>query len=139
MTIHRLPLPRLETVWFAAIASLVMVLALTSFVADPFGWRGARKRQMDAALDGAVSDCAARALESQGAAATVRRIEALAIAQHQVDAASAVLAGRAVNAVDADDPIGSERIERLREHDEALCRFANLRGCEDLRSEEEGR
>lgn len=138
MTFIRLTPPRFETLWFAVIASLVMVLAISGFVADPFGWRSARMRQAEAAQAVAASDRAARALEAQGATATVRRVEGLMTTQRRVGEATTALAGQAVNAIDADEPIGTERVERLRRHDEALCRLAELRGCEDQRTAEEG-
>lgn len=116
--------------WLLLGLVMTAVLGSLGWRWDPFDLqtRGVERAETRAAV--AQSDAAARSLEVEGEVAlrgaAVARVETAAAAQ----AATTVSLNEARTADDASTPLDPGRVDRLRRHDDELCRLApRLDGC----------
>jgi hypothetical protein len=121
-------------VWIAmtalAAGLALMVLNGAGFRWDPFGLTQRRLERAEAGAAAGRAEAQARRLEARGAEDQARRLEHL----NQRDAAAgrvtAVAIDQARSAHDADHVLEPDRADRLRGHDDQLCRLASdLDGC----------
>lgn len=120
--------------WLAMILAALAVLAVTlgglGFRWDPFDLTRRRADRAEAAADLARSDAAARAAEAEGQAGQVARLDAAHTITRRTQAATTPILLEARTAHDAHLPLSSDRLDRLRAHDDELCRIApDLGGC----------
>jgi hypothetical protein len=111
--------------WPAAILAALAVLAVAlgglGFRWDPFDLT---RRRADRA------EAAARAAEAEGQAGQVARLDAAHTLARRTEAATIPVLLEARTAHDADLPLSPDRLDRLRAHDDELCRIApDLGGC----------
>lgn len=89
----------------------------------------ARTQAREAAAN-AYTQANARRLETEGAAAQARRVDHYQNRTTAVERETATAVAQARNADDADHPLENRRADRLRGHDDELCRLApDLAGC----------
>lgn len=112
-----------------AVVLVIAVIAVVGFVQDPFGWRKAREEHLEQQVDTATSNSEARRLETGGERESARRAERAAHDAQAAAVATATLAEAARTAPDADEPMDTDTLSRLRAHDRELCRIDALAGC----------
>ncbi|VXB30777.1 hypothetical protein [Brevundimonas sp. G8] len=89
----------------------------------------ARSQARDAASS-AQAQAEARRIETAGAAAQAKRVDHYQHTTTAVERATATAVAQARSADDADHPLEDRRADRLRGHDDELCRLApDLDGC----------
>lgn len=120
--------------WLAAtlagLAMTAMLLGGLGFRWDPFDLTRRRADRAEAAADRARSQAAARAAEAEGQAGQVARLDAAHTLARRTEAATIPVLLEARTAHDADLPLSPDRLDRLRAHDDELCRIApDLGGC----------
>jgi hypothetical protein len=120
--------------WLATILAALAVLAVTlgglGFRWDPFDLTRRRADRAEAAVDLARSEAAARAAEAKGQAGQVARLDAAHTLARRTEAATIPVLLEARTAHDADLPLSPDRLDRLRAHDDELCRITpDLGGC----------
>jgi hypothetical protein len=120
--------------WLATILAALAVLAVTlgglGFRWDPFDLTRRRADRAEAAAGLARSEAAARAAEAEGQGGQVARLDAAHTLARRTDAATIPVLLEARTAHDADLPLSPDRLDRLRAHDDELCRIApDLGGC----------
>jgi hypothetical protein len=114
----------------AALAVLAVALGGLGFHWDPFDLTRRRADRAEAAADLARSEAAARSAEAVGQAGQVARLDAAHTLARRTDAATIPVLLEARTAYDADLPLSPDRLDRLRAHDDELCRIApDLGGC----------
>jgi hypothetical protein len=118
------------TVILAGVAIVSVVLGGLGFRWDPFDLARRRADRAEATADLARSDAAARAAEALGQAGQVARLDAAHSIARRIEAATTPILLEARSAHDADLPLSPDRFDRLRAHDDELCRIApDLGGC----------
>lgn len=120
--------------WLAAgIASLMtvaLVLAGLGFRWDPFDLSRRRAERAEASAGQARADAAARSAEAEGQTGQVARLDAALVTARRLDTVTTRSTLEAKEADDADQPLADDRRDRLRAHDDELCRLApELGGC----------
>lgn len=120
--------------WIASVLASVGLVAIVlgglGFRWDPLDLDRRRLEQVGGRAALAEVEAEARRLETEGAEAQVRRIEHLNHTKTAVVAVTASAVEQARSADDANTPLESERVGRLRAHDRELCRLApDLDGC----------
>jgi len=116
--------PRITAYVIGVVVCVIALIAVLSFLSDPFGirsWFREREENRQAAI---ASDGIARTLESDGQAEQITRIESAGRLTIDVNAITAEAVSNARNATDANKPIEASRVDRLRRLDDRLC---NLR------------
>jgi hypothetical protein len=108
----------------AAVVAFVLLVQALGFRWDPFDRASRRIEAAEARAATAEADAAARRLESEGAAAQQRRLEAHQ--QQALDLGRATTRARdeARNAHDAEQILDPARAARIAGHDRELCRIA---------------
>ena len=114
---------------FIGAAVVVAVVAVEAFLHDPFGWRAAKMARLQAEMARASADAQARSLETDGERVGAQRLTVLLKTAQAAQSATAELAQAAQAAPDAEAPLDSARVARIRANDEALCRLDGLAGC----------
>lgn len=124
--------------WLAAgVAVLALSFALLGglgFRWDPLNLKqkrlaAAQTQARDAAAT-ADAQANARRLETEGAAAQARRVDHYQHRTTAAERATATAVAQARSADDANNPLEDRRADRLRGHDDELCRLApDLDGC----------
>ena len=121
------PSPRLLWTAFAAVVCILALIAVVSFLSDPFGirsWWDARQADRQAQI---ASNGEARAIESEGRADQLTRTETYHREVITIQSATEPFAAEARSAPDADTPLDLERADRLRRADDSLCQ--HTAGC----------
>ncbi|WP_428156048.1 hypothetical protein [Brevundimonas sp.] len=124
--------------WLAA-GAVVLALGFTLLGGLGFRWdplnlqqkslETARTQARDAAAL-ANAQTNARRLETEGAAAQAQRVDHYQHTTTAAERATATAVAQARSADDADHPLEDRRADRLRGHDDELCRLApDLAGC----------
>ncbi|WP_374473125.1 hypothetical protein [Phenylobacterium sp.] len=114
--------------WQIAMAAVLTILGLAAVLY----WSGrrdgaARERPR---TEAARAEAAVASLETQGARATVRRVEVVVRQREAAVQSAARATEEALKAEDADAPLDDARAGRLRAHDRELCLAApDLAGC----------
>ncbi|WP_029415688.1 hypothetical protein [Brevundimonas bacteroides] len=112
------------------LAGVAILLGGLGFRWDPFDLARRRADRAEAAADLARSEAAARAAEAEGQAGQVVRLDAAHTIIRRTEAATTPILLEARTAHDADLPLSPDRLDRLRAHDDELCRIASdLGGC----------
>ena len=126
-----------------ATAAIGVVLGLAAILLGGLGFRwdplGLQQRRLAAAEARAAAgegqaqaQATARRLESEGADGQLRRLDDFHQQQTSAARTTATAVAQARSADDADTPLESRRVDRLRGHDRELCRLApDLHGCAD--------
>ncbi|KQS55707.1 hypothetical protein ASG17_06480 [Brevundimonas sp. Leaf363] len=113
-----------------ALAAGVVILGSLGWRWDPFERSARRADRAEARAEAAESQAVARALEVEGEVALRRSSATRAAAASAAHAATAVTLNEARIADDASTPLDPVRADRLRRHDDELCRLApDLEGC----------
>lgn len=121
--------------WLVLAVAAILAVALVAATWDRlWAWLPwsdeSRLERTQAERDAAVDQSAADALESEGQAAQVERVETTTRVIVETQAATAGVVAQARSASDAADPLSPDRADRLRAHDRELCRIApGLTGC----------
>jgi hypothetical protein len=114
----------------AGLAVVALLLGGLGFRWDPFDLARRRADRAETAADLARSEAAARAAEAEGQAEQVARLDAANSLVRRTEAATTPILLEARTAHDADLPLSPDRLNRLRAHDDELCRIApDLGGC----------
>ena len=116
--------------WLLAGLAAIAALLSLGWRWDPFDLQARRLERAEARAAVAQSDAAARTLEVEGEVAQRRRASARAQTTAAVQAVTAITLTEARTADDASTPLDPGRADRLRRHDDELCRLApRLMGC----------
>lgn len=116
--------------WLLVGLIAVAALATLGWRWDPFDLQTRRAERAESRAAVAESDAAARALEVEGEVALRHTAVARAQTTAAVRAATAVTLNEVRTADDASTPLDPGRADRLRRHDDQLCRLApRLDGC----------
>jgi hypothetical protein len=111
----------------AVVAFVALGLArpsLLGFQFDPFGLDRRRIESLREQRDHARSDASARALEVTGERAQAERVDAYSHVLIETRTITAEASAAARSAPDANDPLPSDRADRLRDADRRMCRLA---------------
>lgn len=119
--------PRLAAYALGVVVCIIALIAVVSFLSDPFGirswWNGLQAdRQAQVASNGE-----ARTIESEGRAGQLDRLETHYREVITIQSATEPFAAEARSAPDADTPLDLERADRLRRADDSLC--LHTAGC----------
>ncbi len=123
------PSPRLLWTAFIAVVCIIALIAVVSFLSDPFGFKARKIERLQREAATAQSEADARTLESEGQAEQITRIESAGRLTIDVQSITAEAVTEARNATDANDPLASDRASRLAAHDRSLCDLRRLPGC----------
>lgn len=100
---------------------IFVALGGVGFRFDPFNSAEKRAERAETRAVTAEIDAGARAQEAAGAKDTTRRVEAALTQVRQADAIAADFTSQARAAHDANQPLDSDRADRIRLADERLC------------------
>ncbi|KPF83790.1 hypothetical protein IP78_01250 [Brevundimonas sp. AAP58] len=118
------------TVILVGVAIVSVLLGGLGFRWDPLDLARRRADRAEAAADLARSEAATRAAEAEGQTGQVARLDAAHAITRRTQAATTPILLEARTAHDAELPLSSDRLDRLRAHDDELCRIApDLGGC----------
>lgn len=120
--------------WLAAAVAGLMLLAVAAHGVgmrwDPLGLERKRLARTEAALDAAQAEAAARREEAEAERRRHERMTEFHGRTAALERQAAVAIEQAEKAHDAKDMLDAGRAERLRFHDERLCRLSpDLDGC----------
>jgi hypothetical protein len=115
------PSPRLLWTAFATVVCIIALIAVVSFLSDPFGFKARKIERLQREAETAQSDAYARTLESQGQAEQITRIESAGRLTIDLNAITAEAVSNARTAADANEPLEAGRVGRLRQLDDRLC------------------
>lgn len=121
------PSPRLLWTAFIAVVCILALIAVVSFLSDPFGFKARKIERLEREAETAQSEAYARSLESEGRADQLTRTETFHREVITIQSATEPFAAEARSAPDADTPLDLERADRLRRADDSLC--AHTAGC----------
>ncbi|HEY8616038.1 hypothetical protein [Phenylobacterium sp.] len=114
--------------WWMAVAAVLSLLAAVSLLYWSGRRDGAAVEQRKTAA--AKAEAAVSALETEGARATVRRVDVIVRQTAAATQSAARATQEALKAEDAHAPLDPHRADRLRAHDRELCLAApELAGC----------
>ncbi|WP_269514319.1 hypothetical protein [Brevundimonas subvibrioides] len=114
----------------ALVAALGLVLGGLGFRWDPLDLSRRRAEASEAVAARARADADARSVEAEGQAGQIARLDASLQTARSLDRATTLAIQDARTADDADQPLATDRADRLRDHDRELCRIApDLVGC----------
>lgn len=118
------------TLILVCVATLGLLLGSLGFRWDPFDLAQRRAERAEAAADLARAEATARAAEAEGQSGQVARLDAAHTIIRRTEAATTPILLEARTAHDADLPLSPDRLDRLRAHDDELCRITpDLGGC----------
>jgi len=118
------------TLILMGLATLGLMLGGLGFRWDPFDLARRRADRAEAAADLAHAEAVARAAEAEGQSGQVARLDTAHTIIRRTEAATTPILLEARTAHDADLPLSPDRLDRLRAHDDELCRIApDLGGC----------
>lgn len=113
-----------------ALTAAVLILGSVGWRWDPFDRAAGRADRAEARARAAERDAAARTLEVEGEVALRRSTATRAHAAAAANAATAVTLNEARTVDDASTLLDPGRADRLRRHDDQLCRLSpDLEGC----------
>ena len=116
--------------WLLVGLAAVAALLALGWRWDPLDLQARRLEHAEIRAAVAESDAAARTLEAEGEVALRRQASARTETTAAAQAATAVTLNEARTADDASTPLDTGRADRLRRHDDELCRLApRLDGC----------
>lgn len=120
--------PTPKVIAYAVVCVLILagVLAVVSFLSDPFGIKSWWNDRQEVRHERVESNAVARTLESEGNAAQVQRVETFHRQTITVRDLTAQSVNEARSAPDANEPIDPARFERLRAADRELCDTTGL-------------
>lgn len=121
------PSPRLLWTAFIAVVCIIALIAVVSFLSDPFGFKARKIEQLQREAETAQSDAYARTLESEGRAGQLDRLETYHREVITIQSATASAVTEARSATDANTPLDPARADRLRRADDSLCQ--HTAGC----------
>lgn len=113
--------PRLLWTAFAAVVGIIALIAVLSFLSDPFGFKARKIERLEREAETAQSEALARTLESEGQSEQIARIESAGRLTIDVKTITAEAVAEARNATDANEPLEAGRMDRLRQLDDRLC------------------
>ena len=119
--------PRLAAYALGVVVCIIALIAVVSFLSDPFGIRSWFASREKARVETIESDLSARTLESEGRAGQLTRTETYHREVITIQSATEPFAAEARSAPDADTPLDLERADRLRRADDSLC--LHTAGC----------
>ncbi|MCA3698301.1 hypothetical protein [Brevundimonas sp.] len=118
------------TLILVCVATVALLLGGLGFRWDPFDLARRRADRAEAAADLAHAEAVARAAEAEGQSGQVARLDTAHTIIRRTEAATTPILLEARTAHDADLPLSPDRLDRLRAHDDELCRIApDLGGC----------
>lgn len=118
------------TLTLMGLALCGLMLGGLGFRWDPFEFTRRRAERAEVAAAQARSEASARAAEAEGQSAQIARLDAAHTLIRRTEAATTPILLEARTAHDADLPLSPDRLDRLRAHDDQLCRIApDLGGC----------
>lgn len=118
------------TLTLMGLALCGLMLGGLGFRWDPFELTRRRAERAEVAAAQARSEASARAAEAEGQSAQIERLDAAHTLIRRTEAATTPILLEARTAHDADLPLSPDRLDRLRAHDDQLCRIApDLGGC----------
>ena len=115
------PSPRLLWTAFAAVVCIIALIAVLSFLSDPFGIRSWFANREKARVETIESDLSARTLESEGRAGQLTRTETYHREVITIQSATEPFAAEARSAPDANTPLDTHWRDLLRRSNGSLC------------------
>lgn len=120
--------------WLVVVAALLatsaVVLGGLGFRWDPFDLNRRRLDRAEASVAAAQAEAIARSAEATAQAAQIVRLDDAVQARVALQRATSLSLQDARTADDASVALSPDRLDRLRAHDDELCRLApNLDGC----------
>ena len=119
--------PRLAAYALGVVVCILALIAVMSFLSDPFGIRSWFRDREEKRVETIESDLSARSIESEGRADQLDRLETHYREVITIQSATEPFAAEARSAPDADTPLDLERADRLRRADDSLC--LHTAGC----------
>ena len=113
--------PRLLWTAFAAVVCIIALIAVASFLSDPFGFKARKIDRLQREAATAQSEADARTLESEGRAGQLDRLETYHREVITIQSATEPFAAEARSAPDANTPLDTHWRDLLRRSNGSLC------------------
>jgi hypothetical protein len=122
--------PRIAAYAIGVVVCIIALIAVVSFLSDPFGFKARKIERLEREAETAQSEADARTLESEGRAGQIDRLETYHREVITIQSATEPLAAEARSAPDAETPLDPPRTLVVGSADRSLCVNApRLAGC----------